>query len=43
MPTRHLAPAFATLSTEDRTLAIGDAALRTGVSTVILEKDFWVT
>jgi len=43
MPVRHLAPAFATLSTEDRTLAIGDAAVRTGVSTVILEKDFWVT
>lgn len=43
MPTRHLGPAFATLSTEDRTLAIADAAVRTGVSTVILEKDFWVT
>ncbi len=43
MPTRHLGPAFATLSTEDRSLAIADAAVRTGVSTVILEKDFWVT
>jgi hypothetical protein len=43
MPNRHLAPAFATLSPDDRTLAINDAALRTGVSAVILEKDFWVS
>ena len=43
MPARFLAPAFATLSPDDRTLAFGDAAVRTGVSAVILEKDFWVS
>jgi len=43
MSTRDLAPTFATLPLADRALAIDDAALRTGVSAVILEKDFWVS
>lgn len=42
-PLPALAPAFTSLSTEDRGLALADAALRTGLSTVILEKDFWVS
>lgn len=34
---------FITLSTEDRQLALDDAALRLQLNAVILEKDFWVT
>ena len=40
---QHLAAAFTSLSPADRTLALNDAALRTNVSAVILEKDFWVS
>lgn len=34
---------FLNLSTEDRQLALTDAALRLHMNTVILEKDFWVS
>ena len=40
---QHLAASFTSLSPADRTLALNDAALRTNVSAVILEKDFWVS
>lgn len=43
MTNTRLAPGFVAFSSEERALALADAALRSQVSAVILEKDFWVS